>query len=109
MFIPAGKIYFGQTQYMTATLSVQSFPGGSRIELWGFFTPPVTRVDFRAVFVANCFLRTVPPVDLRAVCLVRGTEKMIGSELEGEMKREGALGINVFFKKKKFLHNFSNV
>jgi hypothetical protein len=87
MFIPAGKIDSGQTQYMAATLSVQSFPSGSRMELWGFFTLPVAGVDFRAVFVANCFLRTLPPVDLQAVCLVKATEKMAGSELEGEMKR----------------------
>jgi hypothetical protein len=70
---------------MVATLSVQSFLGGSRMELWGFFTPPVAKVDFRAVFVAKCFLRTLPPMDLQEVCLVRGTEKMVGSELEGEM------------------------
>jgi hypothetical protein len=81
---------------MAATLSVQSFPGGSRMELWGFFTPPVARVDFRAIFVAKCFLRTLPPVDLQVVCLVRGTEKMARSELVGEMKRGGALGVNIF-------------
>jgi len=86
MFIPAERIDSGQTQYMAATLSVQSFPGGSRMELWDFFTPPVARVDFRAIFVANCFLRTLPPVDLRAVCLVRATKKMARSELEGGME-----------------------
>jgi hypothetical protein len=47
--------------------------------------------------VAKCFLRTLPPVDLQAICLVRGTEKMAGSELEGEMKRGGALGVNIFY------------
>jgi hypothetical protein len=98
---------------MAATLSVQSFPGGSRMELWGFFTLPVARVDFRAVFVAKCFLRTLPPVDLQVVCLVRGTEKMAGSEkmarseLVGEMRRGGVLGVNIFFL--IFLHNFSNM
>jgi hypothetical protein len=42
----------------------QKFYQLSRMELWGFFTPPVARVDFWAVFVAKCFLRTLPPVDL---------------------------------------------
>ena len=39
--------------------------------LWGFLTPPVAGADFRAALVANCFLGAFPPVDLRAVCLVR--------------------------------------
>lgn len=39
--------------------------------LWGFLTPPVDGADFLAAFVANCFLGALPPVDLRAVCLVR--------------------------------------
>merc|ERR1719493_533060 len=39
--------------------------------LWGFLTPPVAGADFRAAFVANCFLGALPPVDLRAVCFVR--------------------------------------
>jgi hypothetical protein len=88
---------------MAATLSVQSFPGGSRMELWGFFTPPVARVDFRAIFVAKCFLRTLPPVDLQDVCLVRGTEKMVrsekmaGFEQEGGIKRGGCVGGKHFF------------
>ena len=36
-----------------------------------FFTPPVEGADFRAAFVANCFLGAFPPVDFLAVCLVR--------------------------------------
>ena len=39
--------------------------------LWGFFTPPVAGADLRAALVASCFLGALPPVDLRAVCLVR--------------------------------------
>merc|ERR1712029_183856 len=39
--------------------------------LWGFLTPPVAGADFLAALVANCFLGAFPPVDLRAVCLVR--------------------------------------
>merc|ERR1711994_1189990 len=38
---------------------------------WGFFTPPVAGADFLAAFVASCFLGAFPPVDFRAVCLVR--------------------------------------
>ena len=39
--------------------------------LWGFFTPPVEGALFLAALVASCFLGAFPPVDLRAVCLVR--------------------------------------
>jgi len=39
--------------------------------LCGFFTPPLVGADFRAALVASCFLGAFPPVDLRAVCLVR--------------------------------------
>ena len=39
--------------------------------LWGFFTPPVEGALFLAALVASCFLGALPPVDLRAVCLVR--------------------------------------
>ena len=47
--------------------------------LWGFFTPPVAGADFLAALVASCFLGAFPPVDLRAVCLVRAiaTVRMI--------------------------------
>ena len=41
------------------------------LNLWGFFTPLVAEADFRATLVANCSLDALPPVDLRAVCLVR--------------------------------------
>merc|ERR1719397_2169203 len=37
---------------------------------WGFLTPPVAGADFLAALVASCFLGALPPVDLRAVCLV---------------------------------------
>lgn len=39
--------------------------------LWGFLTPPVDGALFLAALVASCFLGAFPPVDLRAVCLVR--------------------------------------
>merc|ERR1711905_97231 len=39
--------------------------------LWGFLTPPVAGADLRAALVANCLRGALPPVDLRAVCLVR--------------------------------------
>ena len=38
---------------------------------WGFLTPPVAGADLRAALVASCFRGAFPPVDLRAVCLVR--------------------------------------
>lgn len=38
---------------------------------WGFLTPPVEGALFLAALVASCFLGAFPPVDLRAVCLVR--------------------------------------
>ena len=37
----------------------------------GFLTPPVAGADLRAALVASCFRGALPPVDLRAVCLVR--------------------------------------
>ncbi|KAF2303274.1 hypothetical protein GH714_016244 [Hevea brasiliensis] len=39
--------------------------------LCGFLTPPVAGADFRAALVASCFRGAFPPVDFRAVCLVR--------------------------------------
>ena len=39
--------------------------------LWGFFTPPVAGALLRAALVASCLRGALPPVLLRAVCLVR--------------------------------------
>ena len=39
--------------------------------LCGFLTPPVAGALLRAALVASCFLGALPPVELRAVCLVR--------------------------------------
>ena len=39
--------------------------------LWGFLTPPVAGALFLAALVASCLRGALPPVDLRAVCLVR--------------------------------------
>jgi hypothetical protein len=41
-------------------------------------TPPVAGADLRAALVANCFLGALPPVDLRAVCLVRAIFVLFG-------------------------------
>ena len=38
---------------------------------WGFLTPPVAGADLRAALVASCLRGALPPVLLRAVCLVR--------------------------------------
>ena len=40
-------------------------------------TPPVAGADLRAALVASCLRGALPPVDLRAVCLVRAM--LIGS------------------------------
>jgi hypothetical protein len=48
--------------------------------LCGFFTPPVAGADLRAALVANCFLGALPPVDLRAVCLVRAISFCVWGE-----------------------------
>ena len=40
-------------------------------ERWGFLTPPVAGALLRAALVASCLRGALPPVDLRAVCLVR--------------------------------------
>ena len=39
--------------------------------LCGLLTPPVFVASFRAALLANCFRGAFPPVDFRAVCLVR--------------------------------------
>jgi hypothetical protein len=38
---------------------------------WGFLTPPVAGADLRATRVASCLRGALPPVERRAVCLVR--------------------------------------
>ena len=48
---------------------------------WGFFAPPAAGADLRAALVASCLRGAFPPVDLRAVCLVRamvGYNNMFG-------------------------------
>ena len=35
------------------------------------YSPPVAGADFRAALVASCLRGALPPVLLRAVCLVR--------------------------------------
>jgi hypothetical protein len=44
-------------------------------------TPPVAGADLRAALVASCFLGALPPVDLRAVCLVRAIVYLLRSEI----------------------------
>ena len=42
-------------------------------------TPPVVGADLRAALVASCLRGALPPVDLRAVCLVRAcAEREVG-------------------------------
>ena len=41
------------------------------MKLFTFLTPPVAGALFLAALVANCLRGALPPVDLRAVCLVR--------------------------------------
>ena len=53
------------------------------LKRWGFFTPPVAGADFRAALVASCFLGAFPPVDLRAVCLVRAIWEDESGRLKG--------------------------
>ena len=70
--------------------------------LWGFLTPPVAGADFLAALVASCFLGAFPPVDLRAVCLVRAmvTVQMllmlvlgVTLALAGKEGSEGEVGV----------------
>lgn len=49
--------------------------------LWGFFTPPVDGALFLAALVASCFLGAFPPVDLRAVCLVRAMTQLTSENI----------------------------
>ena len=62
------KISFEVLGYLTDQSLEATVPG---LYLCGFFTPPVAGALLRAALVANCFLGAFPPVDLRAVCLVR--------------------------------------
>ncbi len=39
--------------------------------LWGFLTPPVAGADLRAALVASCLRGAFPPVDLRAVYVIK--------------------------------------
>ena len=55
--------------------------------LCGFFTPPVAGADFRAAFVASCFLGALPPVDFLAVCFVRAIK-----ERDEQRAKEGGGG-----------------
>ena len=41
------------------------------LKRWGFLTPPEAGADLRAALVARALRGALPPVDLRAVCLVR--------------------------------------
>jgi len=54
----------------------------------GLFTPPVAGADLRAALVASCLRGALPPVDLRAVCLVRAILKIRFLFSEGEKRGE---------------------
>ncbi len=56
-------------QHCSSLYKYESFERSKN--LWGFLTPPVEGALFLAALVASCFLGALPPVDLRAVCLVR--------------------------------------
>jgi hypothetical protein len=43
----------------------------SRLKLGSIFTPPVVGSDFQAPLLAICLHGSLPPMDLRLVCLVR--------------------------------------
>jgi hypothetical protein len=47
----------------------------------------VVGADFLAALVASCFLGALPPVDLRAVCLVLAILLKIKREKKGKGKR----------------------
>ena len=51
-------------------LPIRTESHATRRYLWGFLTPPVVGADLRAPLVASCLRGALPPVDLRAVCLV---------------------------------------
>ena len=42
---------------------------------------PVAGADLRAALVASCLRGALPPVDLRAVCLVRAIVSLVGGVL----------------------------
>jgi hypothetical protein len=54
--------------------------------LWGFLTPPVAGADLRAALVASCLRGALPPVDLRAVCLVRAMVANLFRNVTFELK-----------------------
>lgn len=57
--------------HVCATVHLITAASQTHLYLWGFLTPPVEGALFLAALVASCFLGAFPPVDLRAVCLVR--------------------------------------
>ena len=67
--------------------------------LCGFLTPPVAGADLRAALVASCFLGALPPVDLRAVCLVRAIVNDLN--IYEEMRNESLVSTNPFSKNRK--------
>ena len=64
------EAYASTTRCSSGTYGFHKEPQFLGLNLCGFLTPPVARADFLAAFVASCFLGALPPVDLRAVCLV---------------------------------------
>ena len=64
-----GLLVLADFHHPTHRISLNATVPG--LYLCGFLTPPVVGADLRAALVASCFLGALPPVDLRAVCLVR--------------------------------------
>jgi len=67
-------------------------PGRKR---WGFLTPPLQGADLRAALVARDLRGAFPPVDLRAVCLVRAAPFPIATDAVNKLvpiKRNAPMG-----------------
>eukprot|EP01025_Chloroclados_australasicus_P045180 TRINITY_DN492_c1_g1_i2.p5 TRINITY_DN492_c1_g1~~TRINITY_DN492_c1_g1_i2.p5 ORF type:complete len:144 (+),score=5.76 TRINITY_DN492_c1_g1_i2:302-733(+) len=63
--------------------------------LCGFLTPPVVGADLRAALVASCLRGALPPVDLRAVYLVRAILIISRSEMHCNNKESWSKMQNV--------------
>lgn len=64
--------------------------------LCGFLIPPVAGADLRAALVAICLRGAFPPVDLRAVCLVRAILDEDGGAGSGVFIGQGEGGRALF-------------
>ena len=65
-----GELADEQVGGLLVTTDLTESDGSGAVTV-GFLTPPVAGADLRAALVASCLRGAFPPVDLRAVCLVR--------------------------------------